>query len=105
MMSGDRGLEWSAVVAVFEAEIEKRSEDIKRGARGDDTFILPRRIPALLLSRFHCIIAIIMSKIYVGLVVPACVVFPAPHRFLPFFHERGEAAAADRDFCILCLAI
>jgi len=31
------------------------------------------------------------AKIYVGLVVPACVVFSSPRRFFPFFHEREEA--------------
>lgn len=32
-MSGDRGLEWSAVAAVFEAEIEKWPENIKKKAK------------------------------------------------------------------------
>jgi hypothetical protein len=32
-----------------------------------------------------------MSKIYVGLVVPACVVFSLSASLLPVFHERGEA--------------
>jgi hypothetical protein len=42
-------------------------------------------------SRFHCIIAIIMSaKIYVGSVVRACVVFSVIRRFFPFFMNGGE---------------
>ena len=41
------------------------------------------------------------SKIYVGLVVPACVVFSVPRRFFPFFMNGGKATAADSDFCIL----
>jgi hypothetical protein len=129
-MSGDRGLEWSAGPAVFEAEIERQPENIKEKPEGTRMILtapttpangsrssfcpflksVPFLVSALLLSWFW-FVQVSVSLYYCnhGVCKNLCWVSRARLcRFFSFrvassrFFMNGGSTAADSDFCILC---